>query len=138
MKGSVTPSTVQWSTVERETKKKILEKGNEFNYNIGADNPRRFDYIGGFEFYPIRNYRVGSRFFITIVKWSEREQSKRWKPKMEELHKALKDRDLTVSTVHGKGRSLVTTRDFYPGISLTSFTVYENWNTNAREWCKQR
>ncbi|CAJ2644253.1 unnamed protein product [Trifolium pratense] len=38
---------------------------------------------------------------------------------MEKLHRALENRSLAVSSVQGKGRSLFTTRDFYPGFSLS-------------------
>ncbi|XP_058754215.1 histone-lysine N-methyltransferase ASHR1-like [Vicia villosa] len=51
---------------------------------------------------------------------------------MEELHKALKDCDLTVSTVHGKGRSLFTTRDFYPGEVIISQEPYVCVSTHKR------
>lgn len=43
---------------------------------------------------------------------------------MEDLKSALQDFNLSVSTVPEKGRSLVATRDFYPGISsLSSSTI---------------
>lgn len=41
------------------------------------------------------------------------------KAEMEDLQRALEDRNLAVSTVPEKGRSLFATRDFYPGLSLS-------------------
>lgn len=38
---------------------------------------------------------------------------------MEDLQSALNEQGLTVSTVPEKGRCLLTTRDFYPGLSLS-------------------
>ncbi|KAJ1375792.1 Zinc finger, MYND-type, partial [Sesbania bispinosa] len=43
---------------------------------------------------------------------------------MEDLHSALKDRNLAVSTVPEKGRSLFATRDFYPGEVIISQEPY--------------
>ncbi|XP_028757593.1 histone-lysine N-methyltransferase ASHR1 isoform X3 [Neltuma alba] len=45
-------------------------------------------------------------------------------PAMEDLQSALKDRNLTVSTVADKGRCLLATRDFYPGDVIISQEPY--------------
>ena len=44
---------------------------------------------------------------------------------MEELQSALEDRNLTVSTVSEKGRSLFATRDFYPGEVPLSLSLFQ-------------
>ncbi|KAK2388207.1 histone-lysine N-methyltransferase ASHR2 [Trifolium repens] len=51
---------------------------------------------------------------------------------MEELHRALENRSLAVSTVQGKGRSLFTTRDFYPGEVIISQEPYVSVPTHKR------
>jgi hypothetical protein len=43
---------------------------------------------------------------------------------MEDLQSALNEQGLTVSTVPEKGRCLLTTRDFYPGLSLKFLRRY--------------
>ncbi|KAL7155955.1 hypothetical protein ABFS83_03G110900 [Erythranthe nasuta] len=61
---------------------------------------------------------------------------------MEELHKALNDQGLTISTLPDKGRCIFTTRDFSPGeviISQSPFVavpnVYEESPESKCEWC---
>ncbi|KAI9106463.1 hypothetical protein K1719_021991 [Acacia pycnantha] len=56
---------------------------------------------------------------------------------MEDLQAALKDRNLTVSTVEDKGRCLLATRDFYPGdviISQEPYVCVPN-NSSAETRC---
>ncbi|XP_061357937.1 histone-lysine N-methyltransferase ASHR1 [Gastrolobium bilobum] len=56
---------------------------------------------------------------------------------MEDLQSALEDRNLTVSTVPQKGRSLFATRDFYPGeviISQEPYVCVPN-NSSAQKRC---
>lgn len=53
---------------------------------------------------------------------------------MEELQSGLGERGLTVSTLTEKGRCLLTTRDFHPGIFVFSLqflsfaVVFQQWN----------
>ncbi|XP_045803269.1 histone-lysine N-methyltransferase ASHR1 [Trifolium pratense] len=51
---------------------------------------------------------------------------------MEKLHRALENRSLAVSSVQGKGRSLFTTRDFYPGEVIISQEPYVCVPTHKR------
>ncbi|KAK2388888.1 histone-lysine N-methyltransferase ASHR2 [Trifolium repens] len=51
---------------------------------------------------------------------------------MMELHRALENRSLAVSMVQGKGRSLFTTRDFYPGEVIISQEPYVCVPTHKR------
>ncbi|KAK2442276.1 Histone-lysine N-methyltransferase ashr1 [Trifolium repens] len=51
---------------------------------------------------------------------------------MKELHRALENRSLGVSNVQGKGRSLFTTRDFYPGEVIISQEPYVSVPTQKR------
>ncbi|GAU45405.1 hypothetical protein TSUD_134220, partial [Trifolium subterraneum] len=51
---------------------------------------------------------------------------------MEELHRALENHCLAVSTVQGKGRSLFTSRDFYPGEVIISQEAYVCVPTHKR------
>ncbi|XP_057444003.1 histone-lysine N-methyltransferase ASHR1 isoform X2 [Lotus japonicus] len=58
---------------------------------------------------------------------------------MEDLHSALEDRSLAVSTVPQKGRSLFTTRDFYPGeVILTQEPYVSVPNNNSSVSAQKR
>jgi hypothetical protein len=59
---------------------------------------------------------------------------------MEDLQPALNEQGLTVSTVPEKGRCLLTTRDFYPGLSLSlsllNVCVAIIYDSNFATWLK--
>ncbi|KAE8077407.1 hypothetical protein FH972_015974 [Carpinus fangiana] len=57
---------------------------------------------------------------------------------MEDLQPALNEQGLNVSTVPEKGRCLLTTRDFYPGLSLSLLNVYVAiiYDSNFATWLK--
>jgi hypothetical protein len=94
-------------------------KGNETSHliwnieYIGADNPSQ----------------VHSRVIMIKLdpNWSNKANlywNERRQKIMMELHRALENRSLAVSMVQGKGRSLFTTRDFYPGFILSLELVW--------------
>lgn len=57
---------------------------------------------------------------------------------MEDLKSALQDFNLSVSTVPEKGRSLVATRDFYPGEVIISQEPYVSVPNNSSVSAQKR